>query len=72
MIPPSHSNLKIGVAVIAILLVVSFVFVAVYPELKHTSVLPAQILVPLYSCNQSQFQEILNLQSEYKGDHFSI
>ncbi|MEM4067445.1 MAG: spherulation-specific family 4 protein [Candidatus Micrarchaeaceae archaeon] len=72
MIPPSHSNLKIGVIVISILLVGSFVLIAIYPELKHTSALPAQILIPLYSCDQSQFQEILNLQSEYRSDHFSI
>ncbi|MEM3313810.1 MAG: spherulation-specific family 4 protein [Thermoplasmatales archaeon] len=70
--PFGKSPLKIGVIVIAILLVGSFVFVALYPYFTHTSVPSAQILIPLYSCDPSQFQEILNLQSEHRSDLFSI
>jgi hypothetical protein len=64
---------KVIVVLVVVVLITSIVLY--YSHLKAQSgseVSENTILVPLYSGDPSQFQDILNLQSEYRNVHFFI
>ena len=68
----SASSKAIVVLVVVVLIASAALYYSHLRTPTESSVKGDTILVPLYSGDPSQFQEILNLQSEYKSVHFSI